>query len=72
MRSHLIIIATSKNADENSLQDLGAAVATCGAHDVEIADNGVIEATVPSYAIGIIERMEGVVCVRNQFTYAEG
>lgn len=70
MKSHVTIIACSDNADHNTATDIGEAVKECGGQEVEVADNGVIQATVPTHRIADIDKMEGVRYVRSDMTYA--
>lgn len=70
--SHVFIIANPSNPDHNSSMDIASAVALCDATDVELAENGVITATMPTENVPTVAAMEGVSAVRYEMTYTRG
>jgi hypothetical protein len=69
-KSQITIIATCKNADENTVKEIAEAIQLIAEERVIISDNGVIEAVVPTHSIAEIGLMEGVCYVRPSMTYA--
>jgi hypothetical protein len=69
LMSHVFIIADSKNADHNSPKEIASAVEQCDATEVELSDNGVITATMPTGSVPDVAAMEGVRTVRYEMTY---
>lgn len=67
--SHIFVVASSKNADKNTIADIAAAILLCNATDLEVSDNGIIQATVPSEEIIDISHMEGVSYVRSDMNF---
>jgi hypothetical protein len=70
LRSRIIIISDSKNADGNTAADLAEALKDCSACQIEVLPEGVIEATIPTAEIPDIICMAGVCYVRNEMTYS--
>lgn len=69
LKSHVIVIATSNNVDHNNISDIADAIVCCGGCDIEIADNGVIQSTLPTSEIETVKNIEGVSYVRNDMNY---
>lgn len=68
--SNLYILVDRNNADQNTLQELSAAVTEAGGTVQSVdEENHLIEATVPSSEISTIAAMEGVSYVRSIFNY---
>lgn len=70
--SHIFIIADPTNPDHNSSKDIAGAVALCDATDVELSDNGVITATMPTENVPDVAAMVGVSAVRYEMTFTVG
>lgn len=71
-KSHVTIIATCQNADHNTPKDIVEAVKECNASDLTLSENGVIEATIPTSNIPVVQNMDGVCYVRSDMTYSTG
>lgn len=69
LKSVVTIIACSDNPDKNTPSDIAAAIKDCQGEDVHVAENGVIEATVPTAALGDIAHMDGVRYIRPEMTF---
>jgi hypothetical protein len=70
MKSDILIVADTNNVDKNKLEEIADAV-RYGGGNIEGVDASqcVIEATVDTCDIPIIERIEGVSYVRPIFSY---
>lgn len=64
MKSHVFIVATSHNDDGNTIAEIADAVAMCGADDMEVSDDGIIQATIPSHEISLVQLFDGVSYIR--------
>jgi hypothetical protein len=67
--SHVFIVVNPVNADGNCSEDIMAAIIDAGASQVECGESSIIQATIPTHELAIINRMEGVSYIRPDITY---
>jgi len=67
--SAIIVVCSSLNYDNNSIADIAGAIKVIGGDVGEVADNGVIQATIAAHEIDTIALIPGVTYIRPEMSW---